>query len=103
MSFETIIGGCIAVIVAGMPAIIALLKIKELHLAVNSRMDKFIAATELQTEDRLTCLTRTRDLLLAENRQLLDQVHELIQYIEILSKANEHARYPDLEIPPCAD
>ena len=37
-SMEQIIGAVNAVIVAGMPAMIALLKIRELHILVNSRL-----------------------------------------------------------------
>ena len=44
-SLEQIIGGAIAVIVAGMPAMIALLKIKELHILVNSRLSEWMEAT----------------------------------------------------------
>ena len=38
MSIEEITGACLAVIVTGLPAILALLKIRELHILVNSRM-----------------------------------------------------------------
>ena len=41
-SLEQIIGGAIAVIVAGMPAMIALLKLNELHVLVNSRLSELI-------------------------------------------------------------
>ncbi len=44
-SLEQIIGAVIAVIVAGMPAMIALLKIRELHICVNSRLSQWIEAT----------------------------------------------------------
>ena len=56
MSLEQIIGACIAVIVAGMPAVIALLKIQELHFAVNSQLTAFIAATKEQSEVRLEAI-----------------------------------------------
>jgi hypothetical protein len=42
---EQIIGAVNAVIVAGMPAMIALLKIRELHILVNSRLSQWIEAT----------------------------------------------------------
>ena len=45
-SIESIIGGCVAVIVAGMPAVLALLKIRELHILINSRLSELIALTE---------------------------------------------------------
>jgi hypothetical protein len=44
-SMEQIIGATIAVIVAGMPAMIALLKIKELHVLINSRLSELIEST----------------------------------------------------------
>jgi hypothetical protein len=44
-SMEQIIGAVNAVIVAGMPAMIALLKIRELHILVNSRLSQWIEAT----------------------------------------------------------
>jgi len=43
---EHIIGAVNAVIVAGMPAMIALLKIRELHILVNSRLSQWIEATD---------------------------------------------------------
>ena len=45
MNFDQIIGGVIAVIVAGMPAMIALIKIKELHVLINSRLSELILST----------------------------------------------------------
>lgn len=44
-SIEQIVGAVIAVIVAGMPAMIALLKIKELHVIINSRLSQLVDAT----------------------------------------------------------
>ena len=44
-SLEQMIGAAIAVIVAGMPAIIALLKLKELHILINSRLSQLVEAT----------------------------------------------------------
>ena len=44
-SIEQIIGAAIAVIVAGMPAIVALLKIKELHVLINSRLSQLLQST----------------------------------------------------------
>lgn len=54
LTFEQIIGGIIAVVVAGMPAVIAILKIRELHIAVNSQLSAMILATKTQTEERIT-------------------------------------------------
>ena len=44
-SWEQMTGAVIAVVVAGMPAMIALLKIKELHVLINSRLSELIEAT----------------------------------------------------------
>jgi len=44
-SLEQIIGAVIAVVVAGMPAMLALLKIKELHVLINSRLSELVQAT----------------------------------------------------------
>ena len=44
--FGTIVGGIIAIITAGMPAILALLKIRELHVLVNSRITELLEATK---------------------------------------------------------
>ena len=37
-----VVGGCLTVISAGMPAMIALLKISELHVLINSRLSELI-------------------------------------------------------------
>ena len=42
----TIVGGCVAIITVGMPAILALLKIRELHVLVNSRITELLEATK---------------------------------------------------------
>jgi len=93
MSLEQIIGGCIAVITAGMPAVIALLKIDKLYVSVNSRMDKFIAATLHESESRLAALSQSRDLLVKQNEQLIEQLGEIAKRIEKLHEPGK---------PPCA-
>ena len=111
MVLENIIGGCIAVVVAGMPAMIALLKINQLHLAVNSRMDKFIDATFKQSEEReaasskesesrVAGLTHSRDLLITQNTQLIDHLAELAKRIDKLS-CSALIRSDTGEKPPC--
>ncbi len=45
MSQEQFIGGIVVVVVAGMPAMLALLKIRELHVLINSRLTQLIEAT----------------------------------------------------------
>jgi len=44
-SWEVVVGAIIAVITAGMPAMLALLKIKELHVLINSSLSELIEAT----------------------------------------------------------
>ncbi len=111
MVLENIIGGCIAVVVAGMPAMVALLKINQLHLAVNSRMDKFIDATLKQSEDReaasskenenrVAGLTHSRDMLITQNTQLIDHLAELVKRIDSLPCSA--LKNPNVEgKPPC--
>lgn len=97
MSFEQIIGGLIGVIVAGMPAMIALLKIRELHIAVNSALSAFIAATKQQAEERITAtklesdvhfqdLKREIELVTHRNDQLLDQLAETVKRLPVTEK-----------------
>jgi len=118
MVLEEIIGGAVAVIVAGMPAMIALLKINQLHLAVNSRMDKFIEATLSQNQDRAAAMlsenesrvadiAHSRDLLMEQNTQLIEHlakdVAELIRQIDTLPCAIQHVADGSIvqEKPPC--
>ena len=95
MSYEQILGGIIAVIVAGMPAMVALLKIKELHLAVNGRMDKFIEGMVDQnkqreivalkeTDRRVAAIEQSRDRLVTQNTQLINHFAELMKQIDQL-------------------
>ena len=96
MSLEQIVGACIAVIVAGMPAMLAVLKINTLHLAVNSRMDAFIAATKVATEDRFRDLKAELQEVKHRNEQLLDQIGELMKIVTRSSSAAGPG-----EQPPC--
>lgn len=96
MSLEQIVGACIAVIMAGMPAMLAVLKINTLHLAVNSRMDAFIAATKLETEDRFRDLKAELQEVRHRNEQLLDQIGELMKIVTRSSSAAGPG-----EKPPC--
>jgi hypothetical protein len=86
MSFEQIIGGCIAVIVSGMPAMVALLKIRELHLAVNSSLAAFIAATKLESDARFQDLKRELEGVRHRNDQLLDQLDEAVKRLPVVEK-----------------
>ncbi|MGZ3353271.1 MAG: hypothetical protein ACXVB2_12560 [Isosphaeraceae bacterium] len=101
MSLEQIVGACIAVIVAGMPAVIALLKIRELHIAVNSALSAFIAATKQQAEERIVAtklesdlhfqdLKREMELVRHRNDQLLDQLAETVKRLPVAEKTPEH-------------
>jgi len=45
MNIDQLIGGIVAVVIAGMPAMLALLKIRELHVLINSRLTQLIEAT----------------------------------------------------------
>jgi hypothetical protein len=104
MSFEQILGSCVAVIVAGMPAVLALLKIDHLHLLINSRFDKFISSTATAAADRLDAVVADRDVIRAQNTQLIDQISELAKQIDTLAQIVDRrivstATKP--EKPPC--
>ena len=112
MVLENVIGGCIAAIVAGMPAVIALLKINQLHFIVNSRMDKFIEATLVEskqreemvlkeTESRVLGIAHSRDLLVLQNNQLIDHLAELAKRIESLPCSVHVSPISTEEKPPC--
>ena len=115
MSLEQIIGGCIAVIVAGLPAMVALLKISQLHIAVNSQLTAFVAATKEQaevrlqaikeqSEERIAATKQESDYHLADlkkeldgvrhrNDQLLDQLAEMMKRLPMTENTPEP--------PPC--
>ena len=99
MSFEQILGGAIAVIVAGMPAMVALLKISELHVVVNSRLEAFIAATKAESDARYA---EVREDLL-HSRQRNDQLYEQLSHIaESIQKSSCPLLHPsESEKPPC--
>ena len=84
MSFDQIVGGAVAVIVAGMPAMIALLKINRLHVIVNSRVEKLIEATSQVAEHRLSAMTRDRDAVVRQNEQLMQRLAEITNQINEL-------------------
>lgn len=100
MSLDQIIGGVIGVIVAGLPAMVALLKIRELHIAVNSALSAFIAATKQQAEERIAAtklesdvhfqdLKREIELVTHRNDQLLDQLAETVKRLPVAEKTSE--------------
>lgn len=82
MSIDQIIGACIAVIVAGMPAMVALLKIDKLHLAVNSRMEAFIEATKVQSDLRINALKEDLVHVKLRNEQFFDQLTEMAKVMQ---------------------
>jgi len=106
MSLEQIVGACVAVIVAGAPAMVALLKIRELHIAVNSALASFVAATKLQSEERIAAtvkqaeerilatklqsdlhikdLNKTLEAIMHRNDQLLDQLAEAVKRFPVV-------------------
>ena len=112
MTLSQIVGACIAVIIAGMPAMVGLLKIKNLHVAVNSQLTAFIAATKVQAEERIAVtkmqaeqrITATKvesdwhmhDLrkelegVRHRNDQLLDQLAEVMKRLPSIDKTLEH-------------
>jgi len=91
MNLETIVGACVAVIIAGMPAMIALLKIKELHIAVNSALTSFIAATKLEADTRFADLKEELVHVRHRNDQLFDQLSAIAQATVVA---------PSKELPP---
>ncbi len=82
MSFDQIVGGCLAVIVAGMPAMVALLKINQLHLSVNSRMESFIEAAKLESDLRLKSVQDDLAHLRIRNEQLFDHIIEMAKVMQ---------------------
>ena len=103
LTFAQIIGGIIGVIVAGLPAMVALLKIKELHIAVNSALAAMILATKVETTSRIDATKLEADSRFAElkqqmeavnlrNEQLLDQLTETVKCLPVI--------VPN-EQPPC--
>lgn len=114
MLLEHIIGGCVAVVVAGMPAMVALLKIKELHLAVNSQLTAFIAATREQSDLRIAMVKEQASTQITaskvesdwhlqdlrkelegvrnRNDQLLDQLAEAVKRLPVTLEGGEHRK-----------
>lgn len=42
LSWNAVVAGIVSIVIAGMPAMLALLKIRELHVLINSRMDELL-------------------------------------------------------------
>ncbi len=73
-SYEQLFGGIIGVIVAGMPAMIALLKIRELKVTVNGRLTQLIESEETASYARGKAdgLEQGRLMFAAEDSEVLD-------------------------------
>jgi chemotaxis regulatin CheY-phosphate phosphatase CheZ len=94
VEFDQFIGGCVAVIVAGMPAMVALLKIRQLHLTLNSRLDKFLAATAQAARERLEAVVKDRDEIRTQNARLIEHANKLAKQLDDLNSERitiEHA------------
>lgn len=91
-SIEQIIGAAIEVIVAGMPAIIALLKIKELHVLINSRLSALIEATAKasHTAGQLEGRDEGRKAAEFESAAIVQNATDLAK--KLLAEAAEKAR-----------
>ncbi len=107
MNLSQIVGACIAVIVAGMPAVLALLKISQLHVLVNSRLTELLrvsaatARAEGQLEgqagtsdlrDTLNTLNARVDVLLEERNGLLVQITDMREHQIAVFERLEQAR-----------
>ncbi len=91
-SLEQIIGATIAVIVAGMPAIIALLKIKELHILINSRLSELLLSTAKASHSagQLEGRDEGREAAQVESAIIIQDASDLAK--KLLAEAGEKAR-----------
>ena len=91
-SLDQILGGCIAVIVAGMPALIALLKINRLSISVNGRLTELIAASvnAAHSTGREEGKNVGQSQLQKESQNILDKTAE--EAYVILEETAEQAR-----------
>ena len=91
-SLEQIIGGAVAVIVAGMPAMIALFKIRELHILINGRLSAWIEATvkSAHLAGQLEGRDEARKAAEIESATIIQDATELAK--KLLAEAAEKAR-----------
>ena len=91
-SLEQIVGAFVAVVVAGMPAMIALIKIKELHILINSRLTELIASTAKASHSagQLEGREDSRKEVAAESAVIIDHATDLAK--KLLAEAAEKAR-----------
>jgi hypothetical protein len=102
ITFNQIIGGCIAVIMAGMPAMIALLKIEKLRISVNGNLHQFIAANKAQADERIKAAKAEADARLQDLRAEMVRVTQRNdQLFQSLVEALKRFPVPtDKESPP---
>jgi len=84
MSFDQILGGCIAVIVAGMPAMIALIKLQQLHVLINSRLTQLLEMASSSGRAEGEAIGRASSQLSVESFRLMQ-----LQLDRILCRINE--------------
>jgi vacuolar-type H+-ATPase subunit H len=91
-SLEQIVGAVIAVIVAGMPAMIALLKLKALHILINSRLTELIASTAKASHSagQLEGQDEARKEMAAEPSAIINLATEVAK--DLLAEAAERSR-----------
>ncbi len=91
-SWEVVVGAIIAVITAGMPAMLALLKIKELHVLINSRLSALIESTAKASHSagQLEGRVEGRRAAEAESTTIVRDATDLAK--KLLAEAAEKAR-----------
>jgi cell division septum initiation protein DivIVA len=91
-SWEAVVGAIIAVITAGMPAMLALLKIKELHVLINSRLSELIEATAKASHSagQLEGRDEGREAAQVESAIIIQDASDLAK--KLLAEAGEKAR-----------
>lgn len=92
MSIDKIIGAVIAVVVAGMPAMIALMKIKQLHVLINSRLTQLLEITAKASHSAGQLEGRTEGRLVAEAHAdvIIEEATEMAKHL--LAEAADKAR-----------
>ncbi len=91
-SWEAVVGALIAVITAGMPAMLALLKLKELHVLINSRLSELIEATAKASHSagQLEGRDEGRKAAEVESAAIIQDATDLAK--KLLAEAAEKAR-----------
>ena len=95
----TVVGAIIAVITAGMPAMLALLKIKELHVLINRRLSELIEATAKASHSagQLEGRDEGRKAAEVEAATIIQDATDLAK--KLLAEAAEKARVIIAEAP----